>query len=88
MDLHCHHAREVFHIGGIMNGCLTVHYGSISARQSWWRMLPHEILHIPGMSFRCASSLCGLLHPHWLTVLSPFDTPFTHYPVPAIAKLH
>jgi len=88
MDLHCHHAREVFRIGGIMNGGWPVHYGSISALQSWWRILPHEILHITGMSFRCAVSLCGLLHPHWLIVLSfTFDTPFTHYPLPAIAKL-
>jgi hypothetical protein len=87
-DLHCHHAREVFHIWGIMNGGWPVHYGSISALQSWRRMLPHEILHIPGMSFRCAVSPCGLFQPHWLTVLSAtFGKLFTHCTVPAIAKL-
>jgi hypothetical protein len=86
-DLHCNHAREVFHTGGIMNGGLPVHYGSISPLQGWWRILPHEILHISGMSFRCAVSLCDLLQPHWLTVLSTFGTPFTHCTVPAIAKL-
>jgi len=87
-DLHCHHAREVFHVGGIMNGGWPVHYGSISTLQSWWRMLPHEILHIPGMSFRCALLLCGLLQSHWLTVVSSTcGTPFTHSTVPAIAKL-
>jgi len=81
--------QRSLYIGGIMNGGWPVNHGSISALQSWWRMLPHEILHIPGMSFRCAVSLCGLLQPHWLTVLSStFGTPFTHCTVPAIAKLH
>lgn len=78
-DLHCHHAREVFHVGGIMNRGWPVHYGSVSALQSWWSMLPNEILHIPGMSFRCAVSLCGLLRPHWLSyhphVAHPLPTP-------------